>query len=65
MYPQGVTLWGADLDFGDLEEVEFYRSFTAEDGHQDFNFTFGLIDGVDSAKQVSKRSVNNLDRFTY
>lgn len=51
------------LDFRDLEEVEFDRGFAAEDRDKDSDFTFVLVNLVDSTEHVGEWTFDNLDCF--
>lgn len=53
------------LDFGNLEEVEFDRSLATKDGHEDHDFAFGFVDGVDLTQEVGERSVGDFDGFAH
>jgi len=54
-----------DLNLGDLKEVELYRCFATEDGDQNGDFAFGIVDGGNSTKKISERSFNDSDGLTH
>ncbi len=47
-----------------MSEVQFNRSFAAENGDQNINFALFFIDFVDSTEEVGKGTFINFNRFS-
>ncbi|KKQ69219.1 MAG: hypothetical protein US90_C0018G0063 [Candidatus Shapirobacteria bacterium GW2011_GWE2_38_30] len=50
--------------FADLEKIDFDGGFAFEERDENSNFTFFLVDGVDGADKISKRTGSDFDNFS-